>query len=265
MPTVTAAAPETPEEGSHAAGHRKLLGAAALVGFMTVLSRILGLWRFRLLGGIFGASEVADAFNFAFIFPNLTRRLFGEGAMTSAFVPVFSDRLAKNQHDAANKTGSVLICQLSWWLTAGCVAMILLAGAVRLALPKLFPDQADHGTMLLIQLFQWMLPYLIFINVACVLMGILNSMGHFLMPAFAPVLLNVAMIAACLYALPYFGHTPEEQIWAVAYAVLIGGVAQLIVQFPPAFARGFRFVFSFDTTDPGYREVINNFKPASCC
>lgn len=253
-------APAAPDAGA-AGQHRKLLGAAALVGFMTVLSRIMGLWRFRLLGGIFGASQVADAFNFAFIFPNLTRRLFGEGAMTSAFVPVFSDRLAKNQTDAANKTGSVLICQLTWWLTAGCVALMALAGVVRLLIPKLVPEEAQHGTLLLIQLFQWMLPYLIFINVACVVMGILNSMGHFLMPAFAPVLLNVAMIAACLYALPFFGHTPDEQIWAVAYAVLIGGVAQLIVQFPPAFGRGFRFVPSFDTSDPGYREVIENFKP----
>jgi putative peptidoglycan lipid II flippase len=255
--TTTAAAPD-----DGAAGHsRKLLGAAALVGFMTVLSRILGLWRFRLLGGIFGASDVADAFNFAFIFPNLTRRLFGEGAMTSAFVPVFSDRLAKNQHEAANKTGSVLICRLTWWLTLGCVAIIALAGVVRLLVPRFVPGQEQQATLLLIQLFQWMLPYLVFINVACVLMGILNSMGHFLMPAFAPVLLNVAMIGACLYSLPFFGTTPEQQIWAVAYAVLIGGAAQLIVQFPPAFARGFRFSFSFDTSDPGYQEVINNFKP----
>lgn len=251
----------TPTSEDGAAGpQRKLLGAAAVVGVMTVLSRILGLWRFRLLGGIFGASEVADAFNFAFIFPNLTRRLFGEGALTSAFVPVFSDRLARNQHDAANKTASILICRLTFWLTAGCIAIIALAGIVRLILPSLAPEMASHGTLLLIQLFQWMLPYLIFINIACVVMGILNSMGHFLMPAFAPVLLNVAMIIACLYGLPS-GKAPEIQIWVVAYAVLVGGAAQLLIQFPAAYIRGFRFTPNFDTTDPGYREVIDNFKP----
>src|SRR3990172_2052827 len=73
---------------------RGLLRAAGLMSCMTVLSRVLGLWRDRLMGGIFGASGVNDAFNLAFLLPNLTRRLFGEGALSSVFVPIFSERLA---------------------------------------------------------------------------------------------------------------------------------------------------------------------------
>src|SRR5438876_8854125 len=111
-----------PPEGEN--GHKAMIRNAGTVGMWTIASRLLGLWRFRLLAHIFGATGVADAFNFAFVFPNLTRRLFGEGLLTSVFVPVFSARLAKNEFDAANRTASVLLFRLAYWLTFGCVALI---------------------------------------------------------------------------------------------------------------------------------------------
>lgn len=255
--------PHSDEGLAHSDDHaqRQMIRSAGVVGIMTILSRVLGLVRFRLMAHFFGATGVADAFNFAFIFPNLTRRLFGEGLLTSAFVPVFSDRLAKDQKHAANKTASVLLLRLAYWLSLGCVVFILLAAGARAVLPGMLNIPPDHHLLLQIKLFQWMLPYCVFINVAAVLMAILNSMGHFVMPAFAPVLLNVAMIAACLFALPYFGTLPSEQIWAVAYAVLIGGLLQVVIQLPPALTRGFKFSMSADKTDPGYQEVMENFKP----
>ena len=250
------ASPAPPSGEDH---QRGLIRNAGTVGIWTIASRVLGLYRFRLMAQIFGATGVADAFNFAFVFPNLTRRLFGEGLLTSAFVPVFSDRLAKGQKDEANRTASVLLCRLFYWLSLGCIAVIALAQVVAMILPHVMELKPYH--YLQIRLFQAMMPYLIFINVAAVLMGILNSLRHFLMPAFAPVLLNVFMIGACLFALPYFGSIPHEQIWAVAIAVLLGGVAQLFIQVPPALARGFKFTPTMDTTDPGYQEVMANFKP----
>jgi putative peptidoglycan lipid II flippase len=249
----------TPATPTREDSQRGLIRNAGTVGIWTIASRILGLYRFRLMASLFGATGVADAFNFAFIFPNLTRRLFGEGLLTSAFVPVFSDRLAKGQKDEANRTASVLLCRLFYWLSLGCVGVLVLAQLVAMVLPHVIEMKPYH--FLQLKLFQAMLPYLVFINVAAVLMGILNSLQHFLMPAFAPVLLNVFMIGACLFALPYFGTLPHEQIWAVAIAVLLGGVAQLFIQVPPAFARGFKFTPSMDKTDPGYQEVMNNFKP----
>lgn len=239
-----------------------MVSNAWTVGVWTIFSRLLGLYRFRLMAAIFGASGVADAFNFAFVFPNLTRRLFGEGLLTSAFVPVFSSRLAKNEKDAANRTASVLLCRLAFWLTAGCVIVIILAGAARVVLPNLMPIEPRFR--LEIKLFQWLLPYLVFINLAAVLMAVLNSLGHFRMPAFAPVVLNVLMIAACAWVRwgPGAGaKPPEEQIWLVAYAVLLGGALQFLIQLPPAFMRGFRFQPSLDLRDPGYSEVMSNFKP----
>ncbi len=254
-----AAASDSPKEPTPAGANHGLLRSAGVVAVMTILSRVLGLWRFRILARMFGATYVADAFNFAFIAPNLTRRLFGEGALTSAFVPVFSEQVAKKQLDAASRTGSVLIIKVAQWLSLGCLVMIGIAAGVRVLLQHM--GMATESNLLLLKLFQWMLPYLIFINIACVLMAILNSLNHFWMPNFAPVLLNVLIIGACYFVAPQFGASDEERIWAVAYAVLIGGVVQLLVQIPPAVKRGFRFLPSADTSDPGYREVLANFKP----
>ena len=247
-----------PVSGDAARNHG-LLKSAGVVAVMTILSRVLGLWRFRILARMFGASAVADAFNFAFVAPNLTRRLFGEGALTSAFVPVFSEQIAKDQHEAANRTGSILITKVTTWLSIGCLIVIGIAAFVRLLLVHF--HLGTPSDLLLLQLFQWMLPYLIFINVACILMAILNSLNHFWMPNFAPVLLNVFIIGACYFVAPHFGANNEDRIWAVAYAVLIGGAVQLLVQIPPALKLGFRFRPSIDTSDPGYRETIGNFKP----
>src|SRR5258708_7798973 len=121
---------ETPESEAEES-RRGMIGSAFVVGLMTLISRLTGLWRFRVMGQFFGASGVADAFNFAFIFPNLTRRLFGEGLMTSAFVPVFSDRLAKDQKNEANRTASVLLIRLSYWLSFICLACIGLSFITR--------------------------------------------------------------------------------------------------------------------------------------
>ena len=238
---------------------QNMIGSAFIVGLMTIISRVSGLWRFRVMGQFFGASKVADAFNFAFIFPNLTRRLFGEGLLTSVFVPVFSDRMSKGQKDAANRTASVLLVRLFYWLSLGCIACVAVSMGIRFGLAGVLRLTDDQ--ILKFKLFEALLPYCVFINVAAVLMAILNSLDHFWMPAFAPVLLNVLVVAACYFGLPLFGTTLESQIWAVAIAVLIGGVVQLFVQLPPAISLGFKFTPSNDSSDPGYREIMANFTP----
>ena len=105
---------------------------------------------------VFGASGVADAFNFAFIFPNLTRRLFGEGLLTSVFVPVFSGKLAKGEKEAANRTASVLLVRLSYWLSLGCVTMV----AVSMCLRSFFagPLHLNENDILIYKLFEALLP-----------------------------------------------------------------------------------------------------------
>lgn len=249
--SLEAALPQ-PSETPHG-----LLSSALVTGIFTFLSRVMGLIRFRVMGHYFGNSAAADAFNLAFIFPNLTRRIFGEGLLTTIFIPVFSSQRAKNQPDAANRTASVLLVRLAYWLSIGCIACIAVSAGIRLGLgSKLTPDQ-----VLKFKLFEALLPYCVLINLAAVLMAVLNSLGKFWVPAFAPVLWNLAIILACVFALNTFGTLPEQQIWVVAFAALIGGALQFLIQIPAALAGGFRFKFSSDKTDPGYREIVENFKP----
>jgi len=234
---------------------RTMVRSAGVVGFITVLSRILGLWRDRLMAAAFGASWVNDAFQIAFLLPNMTRRLFGEGSLASAFVPVFSERLATNRKEAAFRTASVLLSRLAVGLTVVCALLIGISIGVRSAFGL------DEKVQLTLQLAEVMLGYCVLINVAAGLMGILNSLGHFAAPAAAPVLLNVCMIAACLYGLDLLGTEPPAQIAVVAWAVMLGGVLQLLILVPPALVRGFRYRFSLDKTDEGYGEVMRNFAP----
>ena len=111
--------PVTTTEADGKTDGRQMVRAAGVVSFMTIISRILGLWRDRLMAAAFGASWVNDAFQIAFLLPNITRRLFGEGALASAFVPVFSERIATNRKEAAFRTASVLISRLAVGLTLG--------------------------------------------------------------------------------------------------------------------------------------------------
>lgn len=232
-----------------------MLRSAGLVSFMTVLSRILGLWRDRLMAGIFGASGVNDAFNLAFLLPNLTRRLFGEGALSSVFVPVFSERLATGRKEAAFRTASVLLNRLALLLFV--ISLAFVGGSY--ALQLLGGLQAER--VLTLKLANWMIFYCVLINIAAVLMSILNSLGHFFAGAFSPVLLNVCMILGCTVALDWLGSDLESRIFVQALAVLAGGMLQLLLLLPPAFTRGFQYTPTVDSQDEGYREIVTGFVP----
>jgi putative peptidoglycan lipid II flippase len=257
MPNEETKAPEAgPASETHAKTDRRtMVRAAGVVSFMTIVSRIMGLWRDRLMAAAFGASWVNDAFQIAFLLPNITRRLFGEGALSSAFVPVFSERLATNRKEAAFRTASVLISRLAVGLTAVCLVLVAVSIGVRS-----FAGISEK-VQLTLQLAEVMLGYCVLINIAAGLMGILNSLGHFAAPAAAPVLLNVCMIGACLYGLDWLGTDVSSQIKVVAYAVMAGGVLQLFIVALPALAHGFRYSFSLDKSDEGYGEVMRNLAP----
>ncbi|MBI3831262.1 MAG: murein biosynthesis integral membrane protein MurJ [Planctomycetes bacterium] len=253
--SATAAAPHSTASSDVHADRKGMLRAAGLVSFMTVLSRILGLWRDRLMAGIFGASGINDAFNLAFLLPNLTRRLFGEGALSSVFVPVFSERLATGRSAAAFRTASVLLTRLALLLFVLCVLFVVgsLAAIQFAGLP---PER-----VLTLKLANWMIFYCVLINIAAVMMSILNSLGHFLAGAFSPVMLNLCMILSCTVALDWLGTDQESRIYVQAIAVIAGGVLQLLLMLPPAFARGFKYTPTLSSQDEGYEEVVKGFLP----
>lgn len=247
-----------PEPGDHRQDRAELLQAAGVMSALTILSRILGLVRDRLMAGIFGATGINDAFQLAFILPNLTRRLFGEGALSSAFVPVFTERLATNRKDAAFRTASLLLTRLAVGLFAASAALAAASWAVR----TYGADRLTDNAVLTLKLSEIMIAYCVLANVGAVLMGVLNSLRHFAAPAFAPVLLNVTMIAACLAGRWFFEWPKEEWIAWVAWAVLFGGAAQLAILILPALAKGFRYRPRLRTDhDEGYKEIKRAFLP----
>lgn len=247
-----------PESGDHRQDRAELLQAAGVMSALTILSRILGLVRDRLMAGIFGATGINDAFQLAFILPNLTRRLFGEGALSSAFVPVFTERLATNRKDAAFRTASLLLTRLAVGLFAASAVLVGASWAVR----TYAAERLTENVALTLQLAEIMIAYCVLANVGAVLMGVLNSLRHFAAPAFAPVLLNVAMIAACLAGRWFFDWSKEEWITWVAWSVLAGGAAQLAILILPALGKGFRYRPKLSADhDEGYKEIKRAFLP----
>src|SRR5262245_4712670 len=176
---------------------RAIARAAGLVGGLTVVSRVTGLVRDIVVGYLFGAGLAADAFFVAYRIPNLLRRLVAEGAASAAFVPVLSDYVARGARAETERAARVLFTVMSAALVALALAGIVLAGP----LTGLFAPgfAATPGKLdLAVRLTRLVFPYLVFIGLVAVAMGVLNAHRDFVAPALSPVVLNVVMIAAAL-------------------------------------------------------------------
>jgi len=202
-----------------------LLRALLTVSGFTLLSRITGLARETLIARAFGASQYTDAFNVAFRIPNLLRRLSAEGAFSQAFVPILAEFKNREGHDATKLLVDATATVLAWVLVLLSIAGVLGATWVVYAVASgLRPDaQAAAITMTRI-----MFPYITLISLTSLASGVLNTYKNFSLPAFAPVLLNVSFVVASLFVAPHLQHP----IYALAMAVVAGGVLQLIVQIP---------------------------------
>ena len=174
-----------------------LLKALAAVSSMTLISRILGFVRDAVIARIFGAGMMTDAFFVAFKLPNLLRRMFAEGAFSQAFVPILAEYKNRLGHDATK----TLVDQVATALTLVLVVIALLGifGAPWVAYVSAPGFRADGAKFdLTVTLLRITFPYIIFISLVALAAGILNTHSKFSVPAFAPVLLNVAMIVAAL-------------------------------------------------------------------
>jgi len=207
--------------------------AAGVVGFYTVLSRILGLIRDMVVAGYFGAGLTADAFFVAFRIPNLLRRFFAEGSLTIAFIPVFTEYLTRQSREDAMRLARAVLTLLSLVLVTVSILGILFS-------PWIVRIQAfgfgAHGLKydLTVLLTRIMFPYILLVSLVAFFSGILNSMRHFAAPAASPIFLNVGIIGATLLLSPYC----REPIIGVAIGVMIGGMLQLILQLPWALKKG---------------------------
>lgn len=204
-----------------------LFRSAATVSSFTLLSRITGLLRDVLIASSFGAGPLTDAFWVAFRIPNLLRRLFAEGAFSQAFVPILGQ--ARNTQSAEavrillDRVALVLTFALMAVTLAGIVATPWVVSAIASGMRTAAREQEFVAAVWMTRM---MFPYIICMSLIAFASGILNTWRHFAIPAFTPVLLNISMIAASLF----LTHLFSEPIYALALGVMIGGVAQLSVQ-----------------------------------
>jgi putative peptidoglycan lipid II flippase len=227
-----------------------------VVGTATLASRVLGFARDLVIARAFGAAGATDAFFVAFRLPNLLRRLVAEGALSSAFIPVFTEYLTARPRAETLRmfravSGAMLL------LLAGLSAAGALGAPwiVRAMAPGFFADP-EVGA-LTVRLARVMFPYLLLVGLGALAMGVLNAHRHFLAPALAPLGLNVAMIAGALWLAPRL----DQPVMGLAVGVLAGGAVQLLVQVPALRARGALVAPALEPRHPAVRRIARLMTP----
>ena len=233
----------------------QMLKSSSAIALATLLSRILGLVREMAYAHLMGTGLVASAFTYAFSIPNLFRRLLGEGVLTAAFIPHFKQK-QKQEGDAemwrvANAVLSALL------VTATAVVLLMMLIATLLMWSGWFKLK----TVLMLDLMRCMCPYLLLVCVAAFFMGMLNARGHFFVPAFGSVMLNVVMIASVFLLAPMMGKTLERQVFGIALGVVLAGAAQALYQLPLLRREGFRFRWITPWKDDSVRFVARQMVP----
>jgi putative peptidoglycan lipid II flippase len=236
---------------------RQIAKAAGLIGLATFSSRIMGFVRDMVLARLFGAGMAADAFFVAYRIPNMLRELFAEGSMSAAFIPVFTEYLGKRTKEEARELASAVFTVLLTTVAVICLLSILAAPWIVGAIAPGFaaePGKFDLTTML----SRFMFPYLLFISLAALTMGMLNSLRAFAVPAFSPVMFNVCIITAALWLSPRL----TEPIFGVAIGVVAGGAVQFFMQLPSLRRHRMMIGFRFDPLHPGVKRIGRLILPA---
>lgn len=235
----------------------KLARSAGTIGLATLASRILGLVRDVVQGVYFGTSAAADAFGVATRIPTLLRDLFAEGAMSAAFVPTFTRYLTRDGRAAAWRLGAQTINGLLVVTGVFVLLGILLADPIVgiYASDWRLPEHA--GTFrLTVLLTRVNMPFLTLVAVAAAMMGMLNGLRQFFIPALSPALYNVCFILATATLTPLFIAAGIEPTMSLSIGMLLGGLAQIVVQWPSLRREGYRHQWVLDRRDPGFREVL---------
>jgi len=238
----------------------RLIRSAGTVGGMTVVSRVLGLAREMLYAAIFGAGAVNDAFRIAYAIPYFFRRVLGENAMASYFLPLFIDyKENKGPREAWRLADNVFNALL--------VVTAVLAGLFALFAPQILrviaPGFTETGNLrLAIGLTREMVPFMVTMSLAAVLMSLLNAHRRFALPSSGPIILNLVFIAGLYTLVPLFGESKPEMIHGVAVAVVVGGVLQVVVLGAGTRGLGWRWKPRLDFRHPGLRKVMKLMVPA---
>jgi len=230
--------------------HHKIAKAATTIGMGTLFSRILGFLRDMVIANFFGAGMAADAFFVAFRIPNLWRKLVGEGSLTISFIPVYTEYLTQRSEEETRKVTHIA------FTIAGVILLILtLLGVlfspilIRIIAPGFI--ETPEKFQLTVRLNQIIFPYLFFMGLFALCMGILYSQRHFFAPAIAPIFLNISIIVSVFL----FYHTFKVPVLTLALGVLAGGMIQFLFQIPFLWKRRITFRLNFDFRHPAIKRI----------
>lgn len=228
---------------------KKITRSVGVVSFGTFISRILGYIRDVLIANRFGASVVSDAFFVAWRIPNTLRELLGEGALSAAFIPVFTQYLkTKGKKEAFYLASLVINGLLIISLLITLLGIILAPLIIIITAPGFIGKDAFP---LAVNLTRIMFPFIVFICLAALVMGILNSCQHFTLPALAPAVLNLCLIIS-VFLSPLF----NQPIYMLSLGLLAGGLLQLLIQIPGLIKVRMEYRLIVNFLDPGVKKII---------
>jgi putative peptidoglycan lipid II flippase len=251
---------DTVTEGKPASDN--VVRSAGIVSIAVFASRITGLVREQVLAALFGAGPIFDAFRTAFLIPNLTRDLFAEGALSSAFVPVFTEYLSQKSKEEAARLASLVASAIILVIGSFCALGVLFSEYLVLLVASGF-QQNPEKFALAVSMTRIMFPFLVLVALAAQAMGILNACNRFAVPATASTMFNiVSVLAGLLLGVVLGPQLGIPAIHGMAYGVVLGGLAQLLWQVPSLYRAGFRFRFTFDWSHPGLRRIMWLMGPA---
>ena len=231
------------------------------ISIITIVSRIFGFFRDMLFAFVFGTSFFSDAFILAFRIPNSLRLLLGEGSLNAAFIPVFSGVIHKSDKDRINRTASRTFTALTLILILICVIGILFSKQII----QLFTF--SFGTMgqkevIAFKILRIMFPYALFICIAALSMGILNSLKVFHIPAFMPIVYSITIIFSLLVGHHIYGNDVVKIMFLVAYGVVLAGLLEFLFQQPFIRKKGVKLKFDFNFRDPNLKKIVRLMVPA---
>lgn len=223
--------------------HRKnFLLSSIKMAMATLSSRVLGFAREILMAKLFGASGLTDAYQIAFRIPNMLRDLFAEGAFSSAFVPIFTTAKKDGDEHARRLLWSMAIVLLA--ITSVCCILIFIFAPqiIELLTNELFTSDKNRFELSIL-LTRMMSPFLAFVSVAALFMGVLNTYKMFFAPAMAPAVFNIIMIVAMVTMPKLLAAKGFHPIVSLGIGVFVGGFFQMLIQIPMLISKG---LFKFD-------------------
>lgn len=237
---------------------KRVAKAAGKMSIATFISRILGFVRDMIFALYFGATGLSDTFFAAFRIPNLLRELFAEGSMSSAFIPVLTEYREKHGEEEANRLVRIAFTFISIFVSIICLIGIVFSPAIVTVIAPGFLSSPEKFSLTVL-LTRIMFPFLLFISLAALIMGALNTKKVFFIPALAPAMLNITLILSIVF----FESRARQPIMAAAIGVMIGGFVQFAFQLPAFFKNKYKLGFDTKFSHPGLKRISILLIPAT--